>query len=421
VLSTDLVADGSPLTHQGTYRVWARVRKETTGSIWLRFAWDVGDLTNPAFNDAIAVDVSLAYYIVDLGAIRIDAAPIGTHRWRGQIQARAETPDGHIRIDKIWLQSVDDSAGALMAPVNPAVGLQDAEARDSFTQTAGNLNAKTASVGGAWATSGDATDFTVDATNHLVTRAVGTTTNGRLAVVGSALTLCVVRCDVKVSALPATSGDSVSPGIVARATDVSNLVALRIDSWDQTLQASATTGLVRTTDLRFPLVADSWVTLQLYIDESGLVIAWAAPQGGALGDPMIVVRDSNLATGGTLASGKVGLVDVGHATATRSYDNFAAWVPESDAVMHPSRGLELRTDGVYRDNSDGNGAGPVSYVRGDLPRLSPPGLELRNTEIFVKASRGDLGVIPDSGLDDFGVQVLYRPSYLFVPDPAPGS
>ena len=50
----------------------------------------------------------------------------------------------------------------------------------------------------------------------------------------------------------------------------------------------------------------------------------------------------------------------------------------------------------------------------DLPRL-PPTVEGRTTEIFIKASRGDFGQLPDTGIDDISARIVYRPCWLTVP------
>jgi hypothetical protein len=36
-------------------------------------------------------------------------------------------------------------------------------------------------------------------------------------------------------------------------------------------------------------------------------------------------------------------------------------------------------------------------------------------ELFLKASRGDLDQLPDSGIDDISARAFYRPSWLIVP------
>lgn len=85
-----------------------------------------------------------------------------------------------------------------------------------------------------------------------------------------------------------------------------------------------------------------------------------------------------------------------------------------DAVILNGQAVEIRTDGVYREAHTGFAYGPISRVIGDLPRL-PLG-EGTVTEVFVKPTQGDFATKPDSGIDSFVVQILYRPSYLFVPE-----
>jgi hypothetical protein len=95
---------------------------------------------------------------------------------------------------------------------------------------------------------------------------------------------------------------------------------------------------------------------------------------------------------------------------TRSFDNFTSWSPSPDAVLHPSQSAELRTDGMFREDVSGTAYGPVSHVIGDLPRL-PPTLG-GTTEVFIKASRGDFGQLPDTGIDDISARISYRPCWL---------
>jgi hypothetical protein len=152
------------------------------------------------------------------------------------------------------------------------------------------------------------------------------------------------------------------------------------------------------------------------IDATGRWYVWCFAQGAAAGDPVLYGQQTNLATGGSLASGQIGLYDA-HPNAdarTRSFDNFVAWVPNADAVVNPSQSAELRWDGMFREDTGGTAYGPVSQVVGDLPRL-PPTVEGRSTEVFVKASRGDLGGLPDSGIDDISARLSYRPCWLTVP------
>jgi hypothetical protein len=84
----------------------------------------------------------------------------------------------------------------------------------------------------------------------------------------------------------------------------------------------------------------------------------------------------------------------------------------ADAVAYASHSVEIRTEGAFRQVSGVTGVyGKVGAVVGDLPRLAPSGLEQRAVQLFVKPSRGDLNVLPDSGLDGMTVKVIYRPVY----------
>lgn len=143
VVDTKILADGSELTHEGTYRVWARVNSfRPHASAWpgirVRLVWTTGDLTRPtenrmakitAYGEAVTSGVN--YTILDLGEINIQRAPIGIHHWTGQIQAMSlglnmqaflgATPLStatapwleNIQIDKLWVVPVDEGYGVL--------------------------------------------------------------------------------------------------------------------------------------------------------------------------------------------------------------------------------------------------------------------------------------------------------------------
>jgi hypothetical protein len=100
----------------------------------------------------------------------------------------------------------------------------------------------------------------------------------------------------------------------------------------------------------------------------------------------------------------------------RTYDNFAAWVPDLDAVLFANQSAELRHDGIVREDSTGAAYGPMSSVIGDLPRLPPSGTEGRPVEILLVPSRGDFDQLPDSGgTDALDVTINARPTWLFRP------
>jgi hypothetical protein len=172
VMSTDVASVG-PMTHVGSYRVWARIYTGTFASSTqpqLRFVWDVGDLVLPVENAPVTVPATTnTFLLVDLGEVRLDTVPIGTYRWRGVIQAKGgQLNDSNI--DKLWFQPLDEYSGKLVANIAPTVGLTNYAVRDTFLQAPGALTGKTLGLGGTWTfASGDTDDFSV-ISNGLVQR-----------------------------------------------------------------------------------------------------------------------------------------------------------------------------------------------------------------------------------------------------------
>ncbi len=424
------------LTHTGSYRVWARVDSDDGDDVDLRFVWDVGDLSLPVENSYWTFPASGQTFIADLGEIRLDRVPVGDHRWQGQIHARGTTGGEQVAIKRLWFQPLDEGAGRLRAPVTVLDGLVDYSARDEFNQTSGALDTKTAPVGGAWADAGDASSvWSVDTGLAAAKRTVTSgdvdadLNTGGYAISGvSAMTSQAVRADMWRDT--ATSGD-VRFGVLARYADTSNWLLGHVLIDDTTTNsvylcvtkrvAGSVTELARVllTSQMFQFMANSSADrfqTMLVVDARGRwSLFWGAV--GSVLSVMLSGTDSALATGGALDDGKPGfyLAKTGGASNEFYVDNFQAWVPVTDAVMFADQSAELRTEGIYRATSDGNGNGPVSHRTGDLPRLPPSGMEGRPVELFLKSSRGDLESLPDSGVDDVSAQVFARPSWLFVP------
>jgi hypothetical protein len=122
-ISTDIAA--GPLTHEGSYRVWARVGIDISlydFSSKIRLRWDVGDFTKATTNQPVSMPkptltdmlpAGVGMCMVDLGEIRLDASPVGTHRWRGEIQIASRSTQFYF--DKIYLAPIDTGYGKLTA------------------------------------------------------------------------------------------------------------------------------------------------------------------------------------------------------------------------------------------------------------------------------------------------------------------
>lgn len=274
--------------------------------------------------------------------------------------------------------------------------------------------------GGAWFGTGVTEDFAVadgNASRDTISEAATGYPRGRWAVaVGSApFTSVTARVDIELDNPDLTEAFAVTSIYGRFVTDQNYfqiwhygpfVFAVKEVAGVATYVSGASVG---------PHALNVWYTLTVQVTESGQFFVWLkSPEGSQ--QLALSGQDPDLATGGPLASGYVGLYDLstGPDVFVRRYDNFAAWVPDSDAVLHANQSAELRTDGNYRQDATGTAYGPVATL-GDLPRLPPSGPENRTAEIILKASRGDLEALPDSGIDDLTATVTYRPCWLFRP------
>lgn len=105
---------GDRPTHQGSYRAWARV-SATAAGVRCRLIWGIGDLSAATVNTPALIPAAGARYLLDLGEIRLDAAPVGHHHWLGQLQARADSGTATVDIDRLYLQPLE-LAGRLWVP-----------------------------------------------------------------------------------------------------------------------------------------------------------------------------------------------------------------------------------------------------------------------------------------------------------------
>lgn len=445
VLSTEIDGVGH-MTHTGSYRVRARLSSTGGTNVQARLVWDVGDLTNPVENDPFTIPSivggpAYTFYLADLGTVRLDEVPTGTHRWQGVVQAKGAGSGGQeITVDKLWLEPLDEGWTLLRAPIDASPGLVDYDARDPFSQTAGNLTGKTLPVGGTWtAFGGDATDFTLDTSGHRAQRtdSAGDGALPNLSVAGRAITAgttsyttVAAEVDIEPDADGGTGQAVWQAGLLLRAAATTDYAIVRVNREGNSIQndvrvvfekveASSSTTLEDETFTELRIYEESPVRLRVTVDAAGRYAIWVgSPEASVLGDPVIVGIHSSFATGGALASGKVGIME-GSTAAPQPVvylDNYAAWVPAGDAVLFADQSAELRWDGHFREDSAGAAYGPISYPEGDLLRIPPSGLEGRTVEFFVKGSRGDFDTLPDSSAaDDISGQAFYRPSWLFLP------
>jgi hypothetical protein len=422
ILSTQATAGGAHLSHVGTFRVYARVQAPATnaGTVSIALQWGDGDFRRFTTNAGTSLDPSweASWRLVDLGLVDPSKVTSGTQQWEGRILARSTEAGDDIDIDWLMLVPADWGSGVISkAAQTPAP--TGYSARDDFDQTAGALTAKTLPIGGTWAGAGDADDFNVTGSGAITRTAVSDASveTGRYAT-ASTPTLGNVAAGMSWVSFSNPVALNTAYGVIVRYVDTSNWLMLRM----QLISAEVNIRLLKrvagtVTELGSIIWGDAGNLPALVVraDAAGNFAGWALSSAGAsLGTPDIQGQDTVLATGGTLATGKVGIYDVNSdATAnTRTYDSFWAYTFASDAAVFASQSLEINSDGVRREDSGGTMWVPPSVYVGDYLRVPPSGAEARTIRAVVKGSRSIPGQGADAGTDDISAKLFQTPRYL---------
>lgn len=423
------------LSHVGVFRVKARVQSDAagapgsdpTGSLinqqW-RLSWKAGD--GPLVANAwVSVTGAGKWRELDLGTITVPTALAGTQRWTGRIDI---IPDknfgGNVWVDYLILVPQADGYGKSRAVWANSIGLPGAW--DAFrSTTAGSaLNTRTAPLGGAWATSGDTTDF-VFADNFLGTDTVESIsrstavseTVGRWAILGSA-SYTDVQVDVR-AAFSAAPAVNVEQTAIARWTDASNHLRFSVTYtpsgafWTARIEqvVAATVTLLASSSWTGPGATE--YRLRLLAFSTGRVIGQVFTDGGALSQ-QVEASSTTLATGGTLATGKPGLRDRSTAATavTRTFTEFAVSTPPTEPiVLYSGKSMQVRYDDTIRQDSTGTYYGRPPAYRGSR-FLVPVG----TSRVLVKARRNDIEAAADDQVTDaLQAQVGWTPRYLAVP------
>lgn len=432
VLSTQATGGGAHLSHVGGFSVYARVQIPTTntGTVTVGLEYSAGDFHRYVRNDPVTLDTTWegTWRLINLGIVSIPQLKTGTQRWEGRVIANSTVAGDTIDVDYLMLRPT--MVWGIASSVLRVPAFTTVTARDGFAQTAGALAAKTLPVGGTWAGAGDTDDFNVSGSGTVTRTAVSdsATTNGRFAIAGTS-TLTNAYATIAINAT--VNQQAERAGVLLRYTDTSNYVFAGYDGgFVRVIKVVAgTPTTIVSTNLTgvFP-TAGAAVAAVL---TGGRVLAWADANGRVVcqldftnsGYSQIgtaVGYDSALATGGTLATGKVGFYDAftGGAAATRTYDDFFAAPYVPDAAMFASQSMEFRWDGTIREDSAGAIWPEVSSFEGDNLRIPVTGREQRSVRFIVKACRNVPPAGPDAAIDDISATLAVTPRYLSVPAPA---
>lgn len=160
-------------------------------------------------------------------------------------------------------------------------------------------------------------------------------------------------------------------------------------------------------------IRNNWVEIRTVVFASGTWIAMLLDKDG-VERYRLAGHHSALATGGSVATGRVGIIDdtfAMHAN-TRYFDNMYVGVPPLEPLaINQGRAVEFRHDVALRHSSDGLTRG-VANPRGGRAFVPPAGPEGRTTRLWAKARRNNVDLAADSNIaDSTKLDVQLRPRY----------
>lgn len=448
---------GAYTSHIGAQKMFARVYfpAGNLGTISLRLEYAQGDLLRWKMLPAVPLDATASklggWMLIDLGTVRLNRSAVGTQRWEGRLSAKSTVTGDTIQIDWLGIMPVEEFYGEARALTVSSSGLGPQVARDNFTQTAGVLAAKTATVGGAWSLAGgDADDFSVSTfgggTLQRVPGSVDVSGANNdpapLGVAAEAATGRYMRLGTGVIAGVAVSLDIYVPtrsstlqraGVFARYVNMSNFLMARMH-WVYGLGIGSAQVYKKVAGVWTYLTGTSFnsgatgLVLTVLPDGSGSL---AVRAGGLVQVSASWLPTSDLATGGVLQSGGYGV----HHTVSDNPEQEGAGTPDGnlfdnftvrevseqpqDAVIYANKDLRLRWDKTLRESSDGSGAfSDVGTYVGDRLLIPHSGREARPARISILASRSLPGQGVDLQADDIKGTLTVIPRVIEVPEAA---
>lgn len=409
-------------TSWGRLRLRGRLYASGTGAIYVRLRYRIGDAAwrrKPL--GWVTVEVLDDFFNADFGVIQVPRSSLGDQSWQARVEVKSDTPGDDFELDYLEVipaelygvaegQVFSETAAPLIA-------------FDTFLQAAGSLSTVAAPLGGNWDEAGDATpDLALSgAPDYKVTRSAVDDVNldaGQFGILDGSATIdeVSVQADVTLVTGGVFGFTSVGAGggVLTRFVDADNWVAAIIGAWGvyhglSLVKCEAgSAGVIGFAAETVPWPGTHARTVRLTVDDAGNAYVFAAPIGSELGAAKITITDADLATGGSLDDGKIGLYDFGvldpaYASCERTYRNFSASeLPATSTVerhvLEPNEELHLRHDSVKRLVADGRASEPL--YEGAHLLLPPAGREDRAWTMVAKARRNNLRTGADTPIDD---------------------
>lgn len=427
IVGTDL--SGTALTHVGNYRVWARLMAGAgsgtahAGTVDVRLEWRPSAAGKYAANEATTILPEQGGQIVyrDLGMVRVPKVSSGVQQWDGRIVARSTTATDDVWVDRVFLVPVDAGygEGRMVAPSGetPAQYV----ARDEFTTGTATLAGSVLTTGGTWSVTGGGT-FTM-ASGSAVNNGTAHSYSGTSFALAGTTEYDAVHVEAHVTPGGLLYGSTAAAGIMARYVGTADYVGaiLHTTSSAYTWRAYKVVGGTVSTLGQYITTPTSFVetnagTLGLDIDRQG---RWAMVYNTAT---LASGQDSDMATGGTLDAGRVGLLDSAGGTTSiiargpRAWDNLLAWQPEFDAAVFGSRQAQITSTAATHQDSSGSAIAPIADYQGTYLRVPAEGMEGGTARFFVRPCRNLPDTMSDPGIDDISGTVYYTPLYWAIPE-----
>lgn len=393
----------------------ARLLWRVGGGAWAALPW-----TSCLGNESGLLDLGTAFIPLDAnGAVQ---------EFEGLIQARRNAIG---TVDAVDITPADRLGRAYAPDVVPVP--TSVIGYDDFDGTTGNLNGKTADIGGNWTTGGSATDL-VKQSDETVTRSTTTDTTalasgfnieGRIAVLAAAHTAAGGGIEFDWSDMPDDSHWRV--GIILRYTNsnVSNLVGwLDLDRalvdyitmYIDGRHTGANFG-IGSASLRLDESLASWLArphrLEFTANEFGDITLFI--------DGQVKLRTyrSDYATGGAADDGThVAWFDAaedGTTSGERVFREPRFYTFDTDAAMYPNNELRFAHDSTLRESEAGTTFGPPPQSSGARVLIPPAGDQDAEARIVTRAFRHDPFVtdafLSVAGEVDHSASLTFRERY----------
>lgn len=419
------VCSTGPISNLGSYRI--KERLWSTGGVQLRASYRIGDgpLTSRGW---VEIPQTEQWVEIDLYEALLEEPERGDQV--SQINIEAKSANGAtIYLDTMGLMPTKRFAVArgLADFSTPSV----LSIYEPFSAPEGALTGKVAEIGGTWEGAGDAVDFTKTGGSAYRTEKSDAVNLGRYNVLPTKYTNIFASLDVGNTNPRNEYGSCGSMALIVRYKDTNNWLRYQLsrsasgiggNHWYGYL--SKRVGGVVTYSFGPPIGPNNNYspivmlpyftpfydcTLELLVLEDGTF------RLGANGEVLLTGQDADLATGGALAEGKVGINDemTTADSSIRYFDNLTAFQPTIGIVCNSGKSVEIRPNDAQIESTTGKYWNPVSPYRGSDFYLDPSGPDALVNRLAVKVRRADTKVEPDTVVNDkHALEVFARERFL---------